>query len=1280
MAAANITPKVTKTVMALCLVVLLTTASGIKSWGQTNEAAALAQAQEHWKNRHWEAAVLAFEDYLKKYPDGSLAPHAFLHLGKYLEGHKRLEEARQYYQAGVKKATGKISQILQTEIADVEMKFGNHDKVVKIYQEILDRPESWDMFKIANKKLLTMHFRRAKLEKEGRRSNACGEESLKTVLKQLGLPPREEVFRKLSRGPESQTSMAALKQAARAHGLESYGMKVADGSLARVAAPAILLCRPAHYTVFQGLAPDGVKIVDSSGVSPEEKVVSLEELKENWTGYALGFKQKQPEVIPGVTLLSDGEMKGIKGGFDQPGDSFASNKGMAPFTEYIDPPNILVNSFSLNLVIEDLDAVWRSPGHNLTLKRTYNSEDPASGMFGHSWHFQYEIFLTEDVAGNVTLTREGGRVDQFTKKGDGTFAPPKAVFDKLVKNPDGTFTLLVKNSKSTYYFGSNLYLTKIVDKNSNVVDFAWGPSGITEITVHYGNNLKKILFEYGAAGKCTQVTLPDGRSAAFTYAADGTLLSSTDLAGYQTSYTYDANKYITAVTTPRGTSQVVYQHSPGNYNIYAPQQIIDPLGYINQFTVSGIEIIYTDPAGRQTRYAADGPTGFTGTITGPLGGVTSFTYDSYGNRTSVTDATGSKWVMSYGDPASGNLTAITDPSGKSVSLAYSAADDLIALDAPLGRHSEFQYDANHNLVKAVDALSRGTAFTHNARGELTKILLPGNPRPQNTFVYNAYGHLISETDASGNLTKYGNNAAGRLTSRTDANGNVVRFSYDKLDRLKTASYPDGKVIYTYDATSLRSVTAKDGRKMTFAYDKDGRLLSFKDLNGFLIKYRYDKWGNLISLTYPGNKLVKYRYDQNNRLTRVTDWLQNATVYTYDLAGNLAQVTYPNGTKAKSFYDKNQRLIAHQNFGVPGSSLPQFAYLLDDLGNRIGETRRNSTFEGPSWKNISSGYDLADRILNDGSALFQHDANGNLVQKTLGGSTWNYVYDYNNLLTQFQAPGQTCQYEYDPLLNRIARQEGDEKNLWVVDPNGGLSKVLMQTTGAKVTTDYYIYGLGLISRLDAAGNAYYYHYDGLGSTVAVTDAAGLPVNRYSYDPFGNLLASQEAFENPFRYVGGFGVMDERNGLSFMRSRYYEGETGRFINKDPIGIRGGLNCYEYAMSNPINCIDPLGLTPKGRWSVNVTWDKDLNARGHTQLVDPYFHIINVTLNPIILRDQDELQGVWKHEGVHVWQLINDGFISERPAYMTEIWYYIIHNKVGLASALNSAYHDKFGDWLM
>ncbi|MGO9372149.1 MAG: RHS repeat domain-containing protein [Syntrophobacteraceae bacterium] len=96
---------------------------------------------------------------------------------------------------------------------------------------------------------------------------------------------------------------------------------------------------------------------------------------------------------------------------------------------------------------------------------------------------------------------------------------------------------------------------------------------------------------------------------------------------------------------------------------------------------------------------------------------------------------------------------------------------------------------------------------------------------------------------------------------------------------------------------------------------------------------------------------------------------------------------------------------------------------------------------------------------------------------------------------------------------------------------------------------------------------------------MTDGTGQIVNEYSYGPHGERLGIVEGTHNPFGYVGRRGVMEEGSGLKFMRGRYYDDGTGRFLNKDliPGNIRKpqSLNRYAYVSNNPINLVDPRGL---------------------------------------------------------------------------------------------------------
>nr|AKQ05356.1 YD repeat-containing protein [uncultured delta proteobacterium Rifle_16ft_4_minimus_27247] len=138
----------------------------------------------------------------------------------------------------------------------------------------------------------------------------------------------------------------------------------------------------------------------------------------------------------------------------------------------------------------------------------------------------------------------------------------------------------------------------------------------------------------------------------------------------------------------------------------------------------------------------------------------------------------------------------------------------------------------------------------------------------------------------------------------------------------------------------------------------------------------------------------------------------------------------------------------------------------------------------------------------------------------------------------------------------------------------------ETDAAGSITAYYVYGLGLVSKVLPDGTAYYYHYDSSGSTIALTDAVENITDSYAYDPFGNVVNHLGTTANPFRYVGRYGLIDEGNGLTYIRARYYVPELGRFITKDPLTGKDGdsqsLNRYVYAVNNPVMLVDISGFS--------------------------------------------------------------------------------------------------------
>jgi RHS repeat-associated protein len=140
-------------------------------------------------------------------------------------------------------------------------------------------------------------------------------------------------------------------------------------------------------------------------------------------------------------------------------------------------------------------------------------------------------------------------------------------------------------------------------------------------------------------------------------------------------------------------------------------------------------------------------------------------------------------------------------------------------------------------------------------------------------------------------------------------------------------------------------------------------------------------------------------------------------------------------------------------------------------------------------------------------------------------------------------------------------------------------------------------------MDRGGQTYYYHQNTLWSVEAVTDSAANVVERYTYDAYGCVTVTDgagmpvppnpwswglphSAIGNPYMFTGR--QLDEETGLYYYRARYYDCVKGRFLQRDPIGYKAGINLYEYVNGKTTNRMDPMGLRnvpncccPGGRW---------------------------------------------------------------------------------------------------
>jgi RHS repeat-associated protein len=106
-----------------------------------------------------------------------------------------------------------------------------------------------------------------------------------------------------------------------------------------------------------------------------------------------------------------------------------------------------------------------------------------------------------------------------------------------------------------------------------------------------------------------------------------------------------------------------------------------------------------------------------------------------------------------------------------------------------------------------------------------------------------------------------------------------------------------------------------------------------------------------------------------------------------------------------------------------------------------------------------------------------------------------------------------------------------------------------------------------------GTNYFFTRDHLGSIREMTDTNRTIRADYSYDPWGRRTKVSGDLDADFGFTGHY--YHAPSGLHLALYRAYSAELGRWLNRDPIQERGGLNLYGYVRNAPIDLIDSDGL---------------------------------------------------------------------------------------------------------
>lgn len=695
-------------------------------------------------------------------------------------------------------------------------------------------------------------------------------------------------------------------------------------------------------------------------------------------------------------------------------------------------------------------------------------------------------------------------------------------------------------------------------------------------------------FTYDAAGNVTS------RSAAldanttqtwqYTYNSFGEVLTATDPLGHVTTNSYDSHGNLLSVTTPAPDANTAASVTTFAYDTKGQlTSITDPLTHTTTITYTAAGLVET--------------------VTDANNKVTSYEYDDRGNRTAAVDALNQRTTFEYdarnrlkkitypdqtttqfGYDTRGRRTSVTDQNGKITSYAYDDADRLTSVTDAKTNITQYAYDTENNLTGITDALNHTT-----------------------TFAYDSLGRVTSTTFPSTLVESYTYDAVGNLHTKTDRKSQTTTYTYDPLNRLTRKQYPDTSgVDYTYDLGNRLTQAADVTGTYGFSYDNMGRLTvtttaySFLPSRTFTNAYTYDAASNRVGYTDPESGTVSYGYDVLNRLTSLNSSLAGQFTFGYDDLSRRTSLTRPNGINTSYTYDSLSRLLSvlHQS---GGTTIDGATYTVDNAGNRATKQNwlnsttdtysyddiyeltqvvqnLNGTTESYSYDDVGNrlsslglspySYNTSNQLTSTPNASFTYDNNGNTLTKTDTNGETQYAWDYENRLTSVTLPGSSIvSFKYDPFGRRIQKSSVSGTTNYVYDG----ANVAEEVTALGGVTARYVQGAGIDEPLaESRGGLYFYAADGLGSITSLMDSAGANAATYTYDMFGNLIASTGGVVNPYRYTAR--EYDPETGLYYYRARYYDPGLGRFLNEDPMFFDG--NGYEYVDNDPVLKIDPTG----------------------------------------------------------------------------------------------------------
>jgi len=883
--------------------------------------------------------------------------------------------------------------------------------------------------------------------------------------------------------------------------------------------------------------------------------------------YTLSQLGELPNTVPSITSESsavDIATSNVQALLGSTGESFTESLShfasyYSQFGYYTNDPDDLVASLYLaavgeyaNTAIATMEDIsLSSGGTELPFVRNYFTgllDRWTDYGFGPGWSSTFDGQAIVD--GDYLAIKYPYGTILYIKGQDGIY---RCSSDRSVAVVSGSVVTVTKKDGSRFVYASNGQLAQITYADGNLIDITYENDKIKSI--RYNN--ETLWFTY-SGGKISTISNNKGQSVAYRYD--------------------DTYGLLTSVTTEKGT--VFYEYDTSS--IGAKRFTLTKITYLD-----GTYTVFSyDSLGRLVKKAA-------------LSGTSPTVYQYDAGMIATIDAMGNT-TRTYYDHKGQIVLAInadgiaTEYKYNEMGLLQSRINSLFALNS-------YTYDAQGNVTQYTDPLGYSVRYLHDDRGNITSVR-DENGR-ETKYFYNSKNLLSRIVYYDGTFESYTYDSMNQLISYTGRNGDVISYSYDSVGRLSSKKYEDGsKITYTYDDNNRITGVTDDQGTISFEYDSSGNLLKLNYPNGKSISYTYDSFGRKSSMTYPEGQIVHYSYDNFGRLAKLTDADGSIyTTYTYNALGQVTKQVNGNGTYTVYRYMPSGNYRSVTNHAPDGTVNSYFEYSYDRMGNITSIRTKDGayTYEydlkgqlvsatDPYGNTTTYAYDPAgnrtevkvsgvrtayttnsmNQYTAIGNRSYSYDAAGNLRTMNDGSGITTYTYDAEGRLVEVSSPLGLWEYGYNAMGERNSMTVNGVTTEYIIDSNSILGNVITSYKEGNVTT--YTHGIKLVS-MQNDDDKLFYDFDMYGSTTGLTDLTGKYVNTYSYSPTGQITSRQEIIENPFTYAGAWGVMDDSNGLYYVRARYYSPELGRFTAMDNYGQRVNTNGYTYSFNNYLAYVD-------------------------------------------------------------------------------------------------------------